>query len=179
MKATPFRLFRAAKREDGTASVEFVILVPLLLFIFLMAFESGMVMIRNMMLERSVDLVMRELRLNHYVNPTQPMIKEEICKNTVVFPECMQALLVNLAPVSMTTWDIPTEPMPCIDVARDINPNPVWTTSNQPHELMLVRACISVKALFPSTGIGLGLEKDDEGRYWLTAVSAFVNEPSI
>jgi hypothetical protein len=178
MKTLSLRMLRAARREDGTASVEFVLVFPLLLFVFMMAFESGTVMIRNMMLERSVDIVMRELRLNHYPNPDHDMIKEEICSNTVVFPDCETTLLVNLAPISMTTWDIPTEPMPCIDVAQEINPPPVWNASEEPHELMLVRACITVTAMFPTTGIGLRLPQDDEGRYWLTAVSAFVNEPS-
>jgi hypothetical protein len=173
------RLLRAAHREDGTATVEFVIVFPLLLIIFLMAFESGMVMIRNIMLERSVDMVMRELRLSRWPNPTHDQIKDEICKNTVVFPGCRDMIIVNLQPVDMVTWDIPDDEIPCIDRAQNLNPAPVWSTSDDPHQVMLVRACITVSAMFPTTGIGLNLVPDGSGDYWLTAVSAFVNEPAI
>lgn len=173
------RMMQALRKEDGTSTVEFVIVFPLLMIIFLMAFESGMVMIRNIMLERSVDMVMRELRLSRWPNPTHDLIKEQICRNTVVFPGCRDTIIVNLQPVDMVTWDIPTTPIPCVDRSQNLNPAPVWNTSEDPHQVMLVRACIAVSAMFPTTGIGLNMVPDGSGDYWLTAVSAFVNEPAI
>ncbi len=167
------------QREDGTASVEFVLAVPPMFALFIMSFESGMLMIRNIMLERGVDIVMRELRLNHYEAPTHDLIKEEICNNVLMFANCEESILVNLQPVDMTTWDMPTGPIPCIDRSADVKPAPFYSNSTDPHQVMLVRACVAVDALFPTTGIGLRLPKDGDGGYWLTAVSAFVNEPTI
>jgi hypothetical protein len=44
------------------------------------------------------------------------------------------------------------------------------------NQLMLVKACAIFNPIFPSTGLGLQLVRDDGG-YAVTAFSAFVNEP--
>jgi hypothetical protein len=43
---------------------------------------------------------------------------------------------------------------------------------------MLIRVCVVQDALFPTTGIGLGLPKEGNGGYGVVAVSAFVTEPT-
>ena len=50
------RLARGFRREDGTASVEFVMVVPVLLTVFMASFESGLLMTRSIMLEQAVDI---------------------------------------------------------------------------------------------------------------------------
>jgi hypothetical protein len=42
---------------------------------------------------------------------------------------------------------------------------------------MLIRACLTADALFPTTGIAAQMEQDSQGGYFITASSAFVNEP--
>ena len=56
---------RFGRDDKGTAAVEFAMTVPLLLTIFMASFESGFLMVRSIMLEQSVDMTMRELRLGH------------------------------------------------------------------------------------------------------------------
>lgn len=171
------RLARAFKREDGTASVEFVLAIPVLMAVFMAAFESGLVMTRSIMLEQSLDMTMRELRLGRLANPDHDSLKSEICSRTVIFPNCEENITIELRRVSTTTWALPTEAVECVDRVEDVNPVTVLQIGQQ-NDLMLVRVCVTLDAMFPTTGIGLGLPKDGEGGYGLVAVSAFSNEPS-
>ena len=51
-------------------------------------------------------------------------------------------------------------------------------TSGMDHDVMLVRACAVFDPMFPTTGLGLRLPKDETGAYSLVASSAFVVEPA-
>lgn len=51
-----------ADRQDGSATIEFVILFPGLMMLFLMGFEAGYYMVRNVSLERAVDMTVRDVR---------------------------------------------------------------------------------------------------------------------
>jgi len=171
------RLARAFKREDGTAAMEFVLAVPLLITIFMASFESGLLMTRSIMLEQSVDMTMRELRLGHYTLPDAALLKKEICKRTVIFKDCSTNIMIEMTRISTASWALPTAGVKCIDRSEDIQPV-VALQIGQQNDIMLIRVCVVQDALFPTTGIGLGLPKDGHGGYGVTAVSAFVTEPS-
>jgi Flp pilus assembly protein TadG len=174
---------RAWRREDGTATVEFVLALPVIMAIFTASFESGLFMVRSIMLEQSLDMVMRELRLGHYPNPAPAsnytaLLKKEICKRTVIFPDCEADLRIELTRVSTTSFTLPSTAVTCVDSgANEIDPANTLEIGQQ-NDLMLVRTCIRLKAMFPTTGIGLGLQKDTQGAYKIVAMSAFANEPS-
>lgn len=165
------------RRDDGTASMEFVLVVPLLLMIFMAVFESGLLMTRSIMLEHSVDMTMRELRLGHIPKVTNLALKQDICARTVVFPGCMKNMKIELERVSTTTWVIPPTPAQCInrreaaEPVQDLNPG-------QQNDLMIVRVCMTVQAMFPTTGLALSLPHDKDGGYRLVVTSAFVVEPT-
>ena len=171
------RLTHAFRREDGTAALEFVLAVPLLITIFMASFESGLLMIRSIMLEQSVDMTMRELRLGHYTLPDAALLKAEICKRTVIFKDCEANIMIEMTRISTATWALPSTGVACIDRAEDIQPVTSLQIGQQ-NDIMLVRVCVVQDALFPTTGIGLGLPKDGEGGYGVIATSAFVTEPS-
>ena len=171
------RLARALRREDGTAAMEFVLSVPLLVMIFMASFESGLLMIRSIMLEQSVDITMRELRLGHYTLPNAALLKKEICKRTVIFKDCSTNIMIEMTRISTSTWALPTTGVACIDRSEDIQPVTSLQIGQQ-NDIMLVRVCVVQDALFPTTGIGLGLPKDGKGGYGVIATSAFVTEPS-
>lgn len=168
---------RFFRRETGTASVEFVLTVPILMVIFMAAFESGLLMTRQILLEQSLDMTMRELRLGRLTDPTPDKIKNEICKRSIIFSRCKASTAIELIPVNAATWQMPATATRCRDRVRNIEPVVTFTPGAE-NELMMVRVCIVQDAMFPLTGIGFALPKDDEGGYGLVAVSAFVNEPS-
>ncbi len=167
----------ALRREDGTASMEFVLVIPMIMAVFMASFESGLLMTRSIMLEQSVDMVMRELRLGHYTSVTNRLLKREICERTVIFPDCIDNMKIELERVSTTTWNIPATPPHCINRHETGEPV-VAMNAGQQNDLMTVRVCVVLQAMFPSTGIALDLPLDDDGGYGLVARSAFVTEPS-
>jgi hypothetical protein len=173
------QLARFWREEGGVASIEFVMAVPVLMAIFSASFESGLFMTREIMLERSLDIVMRELRLGHYPEPvTSDKLKTEICKLTVVFEDCAANLMIELQQISTSTFTLPTVSPECRDLSKPINPSKTLIVG-QDNDLMIIRACIIVQALFPTTGIGLSLTRTTNGGgVKVIAVSAFANEPS-
>jgi Flp pilus assembly protein TadG len=171
------RLIRDFRKEDGTASIEFVFIVPMLMTIFMASCESGYFMVRHVMLERAVDMTMRELRLGMLGNVTHNQLRTIMCSRTVVIHNCATNLKIELVPISSTTFAMPVVPETCVDRVSNIDP-PTGFNQGVGSELMLVRVCARQDAMFPSTGVGLGLDKDPLGGYALVARSAFVNEPS-
>jgi hypothetical protein len=145
--------------------------------IFMMSFESGMFMTKSVLLDRAVDITIRELRLGHIPNPTSAVLKTMICDRTVILSECDSSIMIELTPISQTTWAMPATEVTCID--RDAALQPVTTMDvGSNNEIMLVRVCVLVDALFPTVGLGEKLVKGAHGEIGMIAVSAFVNEPS-
>ena len=170
------QLARRFRREDGTASVEFVMAVPVLMTIFMASFESGLLMTRTVMLEQAVDITMRELRLGHYVNPDAQLLKEEICKRTVIFNECDANIRIELIEVDKNTWALPTASTACINRDEEFQVPDTFMNQTE-HDMMLMRVCVRQDLMFPTSGLGLKLATDSEGGFGLIAMAAFVIEP--
>lgn len=168
-------LRRAWKDERGVASMEFVLVVPVLLAIFMASFESGLFMVREILLEQALDRTMRELRLGHIPNVTNLVLKQEICSRALIFSNCEANMKVDLQRVSTATFTMPDTPAQCL--SRNAEAEPVVAVDfGQQNDLMLVRACVRADAIFPTTGLGLNLVQAD-GAYGIIARSAFVVEP--
>jgi hypothetical protein len=177
MKLLRRKALAAFGREDGTASMEFVLMVPLFIMVFMASFESGLMMIRSIMLDQAVDVTMRDLRLGHYTLPTEDTLRTAICSRTVIFSDCEANMLIELDRVSTADWAMPDTPTQCINRDEEIDPV-VALQIGQQNDIMLIRVCEVQNAIFPSTGIGLGLSVDSQGGYELIARSAFVVEPT-
>lgn len=170
------RLRRVVATEDGTATIDFVLCIPVIMTIFIASIESGMLMTRYLMLERSVDIVMRNLRLGEYPDPTSAFLKTEICRRSTILVDCEDSITIALEPISQTTWNFPTRTAGCVDREENISPSVTYDPGAQ-HEIMLVRVCVMQDAMFPTTAMGLNMPTDNQGGYGLTAISAYVNEP--
>lgn len=170
-------LARWKRREDGTAAMEFVLVVPIIMMIFMASFESGLLMTREILLEQSVDMTMRELRLGHYPIVTNVLLKQEICSRTIIFPNCANNISVELDRISTTAWTLPTGQTGCVNSTSPVAPV-VTMNTGQDNDLMLVRVCVSLPAIFPGVGLTLSMPLDAAGEYGLMARSAFVVEPT-
>jgi hypothetical protein len=171
------RLRRLWRREDGTATIEFVIFVPVVVTIFMASVESGFYMIRHVMLERGVDLVMREFRLGHLGSVTHDELRDLICEATPIMNDCQSILKVSLEPINTASWTMPVAPATCVDRGGTIDPPPPIYVPGSSNQIMVVRVCAVQDPIFPSTGIGLQLRADSQGGYQLVAATIFVNEP--
>jgi Flp pilus assembly protein TadG len=163
-------------REDGTASIEFVVVVPVILFIFMSAIEAGVLMTRQMMLEQAVDITMRDLRVGLIANPTVSQIKTDVCERASILPNCEERIRIELLPISTTSWSMPSTNVGCYDRTQTVQPALTFN-AGAAHQVMLVRVCVPQETMFPTTGVGLSLPKDAGGSYGLVVTSAFVNEP--
>lgn len=172
--ARTFRRF--LRKDDGGPTVEFVILVTPVLMIFLSGAEAGLLNLRSVMLERGTDIAMRSVRLNPGRPPSHDQIKQLICDQSFLLPNCMQTLRVEMRSVSRANWTTIAPEADCNDRSDDIRPVTRFLPG-QPNDLMLVRACAKVSPIFPTTGLGLMLPKDGAGDYAAISTSAFVNEP--
>ena len=163
------------RRDEASASVEFALCVPLLFFVFASAMDSGLAMLRATLLERAVDMTMRELRLGHFSAPTHELLRTEICEHGIFLSDCQQALAIEITAIDRDSWAMPQGAAQCVNRREDIAPVTELTTGQQ-NAIMLVRVCLVQDALFPYTGVGLRMTANGDG-YRLVATSTFVNEP--
>lgn len=181
------RACAARRNEDGNATVEFVLVFPPLMLLFISAFEIGLANVQHVMLERGTDLGVRELRLLGGGGPLTEAERDQlyenlrttICDAAFVIPNCRDVVQIQLEPVAMDSgdWALMDFDIDCIDRTSEIDPLIRFENGAQ-NELMLVRVCAVIDPIFPSMGLGAVMPKDDSGGYLLVTSSAFVNEPS-
>ncbi len=176
IRAISRTLRRFGRRDAGSATVEFVILFPVFIVLMISGIEAGVLMTRQMMLERGLDITMRALRLDQIPNPTHDKVKAMICQHAVIIPDCENVVQLELSRVDTTTFEMPLGSRQCVDRTGNIAPVITFTAGAR-SELMMVRACAVFDPMFPATGLGLHLPRDASGGYALIATSGFVNEP--
>ncbi|MCG6883108.1 MAG: pilus assembly protein [Silicimonas sp.] len=181
MKTATSRFVRFGRREDGNATIEFVMLFPLFIMLFLMGFESGYFMVRNVMLERAVDISSRDIRLGNGKVPQFDALKEQICENVVIMRDCVQSIHIYMTELDIEPGAVAsvTGPARCLNRYSDEDQFGSEDYSvGQSNTMMLMQVCASATPFFPTTGIGLGMQKDElGGDFAIVATAAFVNEP--
>jgi hypothetical protein len=177
--------FRFAGDQSGAATVEFVIIAPVFFAIVLSVFEAGWLMTKYMMLDRGLDLAVRDLRLGAINNPDHDNFKERVCEYSIIFSDCEDVVLIEMTPVEIGTDDFPTNDRTCIDRANPIDPldwldnfNSGGRWDRSTPAVMFVRACVIVEPLFPGNRLGLQLPQDATGGFQMATYSAFANEPN-
>ncbi|WP_375691481.1 TadE/TadG family type IV pilus assembly protein [Pseudooceanicola sp. LIPI14-2-Ac024] len=175
----PRRLRRFLRREDGSmAVVEFAIMFPVVLTMFLSGVEMGIMTVRQTLLEHALNLAVRDLRIGTGAAVTHDSLRDRICGYAGMLPNCEDALRLELRATDLRNYTntLSNEP-DCLNRAEEINP--VLAFSNgQRSELMLMRACFIFTPIFPNIGFGYNAKKDDAGDIRLYATTAFVNEPT-
>ena len=164
------------RSEDGTATMEFVIVFPIFMLILGSSFEIGAMTIRETMLERAVDLTIRDIRIGTGTAPQHNELKDIICDRAPILHDCSDKLRLEMIQLDPRNWTPPPDNADCTDASQDVEPVREFT-HGQENEMMLLRVCVKVQPVFPTTGLGKMLEKDGAGDYALVAKSAFVQEP--
>ncbi|MGD9295053.1 MAG: TadE/TadG family type IV pilus assembly protein [Roseobacter sp.] len=169
---------RFRHEESGNASIEFVIMVPLLFTIFMTAMELGVYSMRQMWLDRGLDIAVREVRLNTSNIPDHDGLKITVCNNAPFIPDCMDSLKLEMVQVDPRDFSALSLDIDCVDrslpVASQEEPNYI---TGQEHDLMFLRACAKFTPMFPTTGLGSAFAVDGAGQAFMVAASAFVQEP--
>ncbi|SFK52748.1 TadE/TadG family type IV pilus assembly protein [Shimia haliotis] len=169
-----FRRFR--KQDEGHVSTEFAIMVPLLLVSLVSAVELGVMTLRYSMLERSLDIVVRDIRLSTGYTPDHDELVTRICDTAAMIPSCEQNLMLEMVTLDPRNWSGIPQNTVCTDQSEEVEPVTSFVTG-QENQLMILRACAKVTPLFPTTGLGAQFETDAAGDFALVVMNAFVQEP--
>ncbi len=164
--------------EKGVATVEFVIVFPFFVGVFLGAYEVAIMNIRAVMLERATDIAVREIRLAGGSEVEHDDVRETVCTYAMLVANCEEVTKIELTRVDRDTWTANLEEeVDCRDRLDEIKPPKNFQNGTE-NDFMLIRVCAVVDTMFPSFGVGRTIPKDDLGGYILIANSVFVNEPS-
>jgi len=167
---------RFSRSEEGSGTVEFAITFPAMLFFMLSGVELGFVTLHHSMLERAMDIVVRDIRLTTGAAPQHDKIKKMICAEAGFISNCNDNLHLEMIQIDPDNWaDIPDEAT-CTDKSEEVSPV-VFFENGLENELMILRACAKIDPVFPTTGLGNNVVKDGAGQYSLISISAFVQEP--
>lgn len=170
------QLRRFRRDEDGQLAIEFVILVPLIFTIFLSSIELGIYSMRQMWMERGLEIAVRSVRLSTGDAPQHDELKEMICEQAPFLPDCVNRLKLEMTPISPLAFEGLPDTADCVDTLEEVKPPRTFVQGGN-HDLMLIRACLVFDPVIPTTG--LGFEFDQQvGLPRMVAMSAFVQEPS-
>ncbi|WP_413720360.1 TadE/TadG family type IV pilus assembly protein [Silicimonas sp. MF1-12-2] len=175
------KLRKFANKQDGNATIEFVILFPGIMFLFLVGFEAGYYMVRNASLERAVDISVRDVRLSNGQIPNLDQFKQNLCAQANILENCEGSVKVDVEPIAKGSGGIAAVangPVRCVDKAAPANrpANDIYDVGAE-NQMMVMRVCLLSQPMFPTTGLGVGMKIDTDGNYAIVATTAFVNEP--
>ncbi|MCK0170535.1 pilus assembly protein [Aliiroseovarius sp. S1123] len=162
--------------QTGSATIEFVLWFPLFMTLFLTSFELSYYGMRSVLLERAVDMTVREMRLGISRPQNTQEFKTRVCEKTLLAGSCAEDLMVELILVNQATWNLPQGNIACIDRNDPMQPLPAFGTGGG-GDLMLLRVCWLKRPFFATTPYVMGLPRDANGEIALSAVSTYVNEP--
>lgn len=169
-------LRRFRRSEDGGPTVEFVLVFVPFMVLAVSAFELGLLMTRHVMLERGVDMAMREVRLNTGNTVDEDDVKRMICNAAGIIPNCMTQLRLEMRPIDPENWSNIPRAASCTNVNDPFAPARNFTNGAQ-NQIMVVRACAIFSPMLPEFGLGYFLAQGPQGYYRLVSTSAFVMEP--
>lgn len=181
LKTVARRARSFCRREDGSSTIELVILLPVYVTMFLMAFEGGRISLNHVMLERGLDLTVRDVRLGVQIGtspePTHAELKARICDYSRIIPDCLNQLQLEMISMDVRAWSTQLDgPIRCVDRALEVQPAVQFTNGGN-NELMVLQVCSLFDPVVPSSGLGKHIPKQSGGAYALVASSAFVMEP--
>ena len=170
------RLRHMGGDASGAATVEFVLVFPFFIAIFLSAFDMAAMNIRAVSLERATDQVVRSIRLGGGSTVAYDKVLSDVCNRVFMIDDCKNSVKIELQKVATNSWTLPSPDADCSKRDGTIRPARGFANGAE-NELMLVRVCAIVDPFFPNIGVGRSMPKTDDGGYWVIASSAFVNEP--
>ena len=169
-------LRRFRRGEEGSPTVEFVIVFPVIMTFVASACESGLLLTRQMMLQHGVEMSGRAVRLGVGDEVTDEEIRRMVCTGAGIIPDCMESLKVEMIRIDPNNWQSPPAIPDCVDRSEPATPNRTFEHGID-HELMLIRVCALFDPMFPNFGHGVQLSRERGGDYALVASTLFVMEP--
>ncbi len=161
--------------EDASATAEFVILIPVVMWVVFSVIEAGWLMTQSTMLSRGLNMAIRDLRLGRRPNPTPNDIKADICNYATILRNCQSILTLELVRIDNPIGNANAT---CVNRNATVQPSVAFNIgSHINQDIMVARVCYVVDPLIPGSSFGATLPRDATGAYHLVSYSAFANEP--
>ncbi len=174
---------RRARDEDGASTVAFVLIFPVFIGIVLAGAEAGWLMTRYMMVERGVDIAMRDVRLGLAGDEvTYTELVDRICDATSVVDDCSTNLVVATQVLEDDAEAVDPDPAPCFDNSfsaseiASFNPADEYEEA-ETSQTVVVKVCAVVQPIFKDFGLSAVLRLDGAGGFPIRTASAFKHEP--
>lgn len=164
------------RSEDGSSTIEIMTVLPAAMFFFAASYETGMIGLRNMMLERAVDVTVRDVRIGKIPEPDHAILKERICEQAMIIPNCMEEVKLEMMRKDIRNYVSISDQPDCIDRAEPGAPRIDFSEGGN-NDLMILRVCALFDPVLPTAAIGAAVPKQSEGAYALVSTSSFVLEP--
>lgn len=171
------RGLRRLRAEDGNATIEFVVLFPLIFSIFVSSVDFSIQMLRQIFLDRAVDMTIRDVRLGRFDTNGLDQMKESICANAALTPNCMATVTVELRPVTAQELATLDPRAQCVNRAANVTPVLSFTPGAGNQELMMLRACTVSNPFIVANGFILGNPRGPNDDFMAASIGIFVNEP--
>ncbi len=165
------------RADTGAATIEFALMFPVVVGLFMCSAEMGVIQLRQAMMERAMDIVVRDLRLGRAAYRDPDVLKAAVCAESLLLSDCETNMKLEMEPVStrnFTVWDTSAG---CIDRSQPINPVQRFNAGTN-NEIVLIRFCYLHDPIFPAVGLGKVLPPVANGGYKMMASTFFVNEPT-
>lgn len=172
------RAARAAAREDGNTTIEFVILFPLIFAIFLTSVDFSLMMLRQVFLERAVDIAVRDVRLGRIPANGFDTLRQRVCENTALTPNCMATITIELRPMTAAQFASLDPTATCINRAEEITPVLDFNPGTGQQELMMMRVCTVSNPIIFATGLIFGGPRNANDDRTASTITVFANEPT-
>ena len=163
------------KDTTGAAAVEFAIIAPLFFVMVFSVIEIGWTMTKQMMLDRAMDSVVRELRIGRSEGFTVDYVRDRICSEATIFSSCSAEMLVEMVPVPAGSA-YPDANATCATESTKVKPVTQFDPGHR-SEVVFIRSCVGVTPLTPGIGFGMHLRYNADDGFFMTSESALLNEP--
>ncbi|WP_420344561.1 TadE/TadG family type IV pilus assembly protein [Paenirhodobacter sp.] len=168
---------RFLRSESGAVTIPTVLWIPLFVMILVAAVELMLIEMRQVLLNRAVDITTRSLRLGSESLPSHETLKQQICTAIHFVPDCSENLAVEVFPINTDTWSLSNTNAPlCTDGTSSAVLDPEIETGGS-NQLIALRACLKLTPMGSGDPLAMALQLDAGGRFALVAMTVFVNEP--
>lgn len=172
------RIRRFRSDEDGAIYTwEFAILLPILCLTLVYGVELTVHANRQFQLERGLEVTTRAIRLNTGQTFSHDEIKRTLCRNAGGLSDCEDNMRLELHPTNARAFTPLPATADCNSTTTEVTPVRGFNLG-ETHDLMLMRACYSYVPFMPNVGLGALIGNGANGKGTMTAVSAFVQEPT-
>ncbi|MEM1346256.1 MAG: hypothetical protein AAGI34_16965 [Pseudomonadota bacterium] len=174
--------------ERGAVTAEFVVLFMPLCYMLFMIAELSVYMTRQALLERGLNMAVRDLRLGALevpglaegAEPTEAQsaaaFRARICEGAFLLTECNDRLRIEVTPFETFT-EFGESGFICPNTFDpDLSPMDLYTPVSR-QQLTLVKACLVSSPIFPGVGLGAQMDWIEGSGYANVSRTAFISEP--